>query len=510
MHYIYKWTCRYKGCIGSIEYKCIDCFIISGECFMKKKTLGLVLGVCLALCSGCGDDVDASVMEEYSKIVGIPIEELERDGVNDNEIVSQNFDTDGQSTQADEGALEEDDLKPVVVEATPIEESVEESVEEPPAPKEIDITVSVTGDVTLGTHQKQGYKGSIYQVYDDQGPEYFFENVYDYFSNDDMTLVNLEGMFTESEKKNGTRTFYIKGRLDYVDALKAGDIEAVSMANNHRLDFGEVATDDTVKVLEEADVKYAYEDVVGIYETEKGIRIGYVASNVLSDGQKGAEKIFEEGINKLKEENVDLIFCCAHWGKESKYNAEKYQSTLGQKCIDWGADLVIGHHPHVLQGVEEYKGKYILYSLGNFCFGANQNPKDKDSMIFQQTFHFVDGEKQDQTEAKMIPCSISSVSNKNDFKPTPAVDKEKQRIIDKMNKMCQKTGVQFDEEGNAITEANATSNTNEVIAGNATSTGTVATEGNAANADNAATESNAANAGTITTDTQTVSSNNAQ
>ena len=454
---------------------------------MKKKSLGLVLGLFMLLCSGCGDDVDASVMEEYSKLVGIPVEELEKKGITDDYIMSLNADAAERNGEAKSDPNEIE--KPVVVEDEPLvqesaeeseEESVEETMEEPPVPQEISITVSVTGDVTLGTHQKQGYKGSIYQVYDDQGPEYFFENVYDYFSNDDMTLVNLEGMFTESEKKNGTRTFYIKGRLDYVDALKAGDIEAVSMANNHRLDFGEVATEDTVKVLEEADVKYAYEDVVGIYETEKGIRIGYVASNVLSDGQKGAEKIFEEGINKLKEEKVDLIFCCAHWGKESKYNAEKYQSNLGQKCIDWGADLVIGHHPHVLQGVEEYKGKFILYSLGNFCFGANQNPKDKDSMIFQQTFHFVDGEKQDQTEAKMIPCSISSVSNKNDFKPTPAVDKEKQRIIDKMNKMCKKTGVQFDEDGNAVTDGSVT------------------------------TTDDATTAGEATTDPQTVSSNNAQ
>lgn len=466
---------------------------------MKKKTLGLLLGVCLALCSGCGDDVDASVMDEYSKIVGVP---LDANG----ELIHSEEETEEIRSESEETIQE-----PVVVESIEIApaESEEETVEEPPAPKEISITVSVTGDVTLGTHQKQGYKNSIYQVYDEQGPAYFFENVYDYFSNDDLTLVNLEGMFTESEKKNGTRTFYIKGKLDYVDALKAGDIEAVSMANNHRLDFGEVATEDTVKVLEEADVKYAYEDVVGIYETEDGIKIGYVASNVLSDGQKGAEKIFQEGIEKLKAENVDLIFCCAHWGKESKYTAEKYQSTLGQKCIDWGADLVIGHHPHVLQGVEEYNGKFILYSLGNFCFGANQNPKDKDSMIFQQTFHFVDGVKQDQTEAKMIPCSISSVSNKNDFKPTPAVDKEKQRIIDKMNKMCKNTGVQFDADGNAVTDGSVIADTTATNTTAVTNT-TAATNKNAATNNTAATQTDTPVAETPAVDTQTVSSNNAQ
>lgn len=59
---------------------------------------------------------------------------------------------------------------------------------------------------------------------------------------------------------------------------------------------------------------------------------------------------------------------------------------LGRKCVDWGADLVLGSHPHVLQGIELYQGKFIVYSLANFCFGGNRNPKDKDTMIFQQQF----------------------------------------------------------------------------------------------------------------------------
>ena len=164
------------------------------------------------------------------------------------------------------------------------------------------------------------------------------------------------------------------------------------------------------------------------------------------------EKILQEGIEKLKEEGTDIILACCHWGIEREYYPEDYQKKLGRKCIDWGADLVIGHHPHVLQGIEEYQGKYIVYSLGNFCFGANRNPADKDCMIFQQTFTFVEGEKQEDAPIRVIPCSVSSVSDRNDFKPTPAQGEEALRIIDKINNCSLDFGVQFDEEGYRISD----------------------------------------------------------
>ena len=146
-----------------------------------------------------------------------------------------------------------------------------------------------------------------------------------------------------------------------------------------------------------------------------------------------------------------MVACC-HWGRERENTPEEYQKTLGRKCIDWGADLVIGHHPHVLQGVEEYQGKFILYSLGNFCFGANRNPKDKDCMIFQQTFTFLDGVKQEDRQIRAIPCSISSAAGKNDYKPTPAQGEEAGRILDRINAYSQDFGIQFDKEGYLVLE----------------------------------------------------------
>ena len=113
-------------------------------------------------------------------------------------------------------------------------------------------------------------------------------------------------------------------------------------------------------------------------------------------------------------------------------------------------DLVIGHHPHVLQGIEEYKGRYIIYSLANFCFGANRNPEDKDTMIFQQIFTFENGEKVEDQNARIIPCMVSSVKTRNDFRPTPATGEDKQRILQRMNEYSSAFGVAFDEDGGII------------------------------------------------------------
>ena len=313
-------------------------------------------------------------------------------------------------------------------------------------PEAVTITVTAAGDVTMGNYVGQDYAWSFRQMYDTIDYEgYFFENVYDIFSEDDMTIVNLEGVLTFSEELNPGRTYNIKGDPDYANLLTYGSVEAVSMANNHRLDFGENGTKDTLAALEPTGIVYAYDNNVGIFET-KGIRIGFVSVNEIGWGE-GIEKQMKDGIAKLQEEDVDLILACCHWGIEREFYPTEFQQKFGRECIDWGADLVIGHHPHVLQGVEEYQGKYIIYSLANFCFGANRNPVDKDTMIAQQTFTFIDGEKQEETEFRIIPCFVTSDLSRNDYRPTPAEGDEALRIIGRVNEYSEGFGLQFDENG---------------------------------------------------------------
>lgn len=390
-------------------------------CRVGKSCVRIIAALaCVFALSGCGDDLEATLRPQSLEDIAEKI-----------------------STEDKEQWEEPQESKQT--EAIGESEAESASAEEQAAGRTT-ITISAVGDVTLGNHHMQDYAYSFRQTYDTAEDEsYFFENVYDIFSADDMTLVNLEGVLTLSDQINEGRTYNIKGDPEYVKILTAGSIEAVSMGNNHRLDYGEAGSRDTVEALESEGIVYAYDNHVGIYET-KGIRIGYVSVNEASQG-KAVEKIMQNGIDKLKEEGADLILACCHWGTEKEYVIEEYQQTFGRQCIDWGADLVIGHHPHVLQGIEEYQGKYIIYSLGNFCFGANRNPSDKDTMIFTQTFTFVEGERMEDTTVRIIPCSLSSVTTRNDFKPTVATGEEAERIINKINDFSREYGVEFDKDG---------------------------------------------------------------
>lgn len=332
-------------------------------------------------------------------------------------------------------------------------ESIEEILPEPepeavePTPDILTVTISAAGDCSLGNHQDQEYAYSFRQAYDQAEDEgFFFENVRDIFANDDMTIVNFEGVLTFSEERDETRTYSIKGDPEYARLLTAGSVETVSFANNHRLDYGTGGSDDTVAALEAEGIIYAYDRNVGIYETEKGIRIGFVSVNEVAWGL-GSEQLLAEGIGKLQEQGVDLVLACCHWGIERDNYPTENQQYLGRKCIDLGADLVIGHHPHVLQGVEEYNGKFIIYSLANFCFGANRNPTDKDTMIFQQTFTFVDGVKQEDQQVQIIPCLVSSSRERNNFQPTPVQGEEAARIIGRINTYSESFGTSFAEDG---------------------------------------------------------------
>ena len=313
--------------------------------------------------------------------------------------------------------------------------------------EEKSIRLTFTGDVTLGCEEilrREAY--SLVGYAQEHGYDYFFEKVEPLFSADDLTVVNLEGVLSDSAKgENKKKNFRFRGPAEYVNILRAGSVEAVSMGNNHRLDYGMSGSDDTVAALKGEGIVYAYDDIVGMYEV-KGIKIGYVSVNEVSWGF-GSKKLIQEGIAKLKEQEADLIIACCHWGIEKDNYTEDYQNELGRICIDAGADLVLGHHPHVLQGIEEYNGKYIVYSLANFSFGANRNPVDKDTMIFQQTFTFLDGEKQETMDAKVIPCSVSSVSERNNFQPTPLDGEEAARVIERLNTYSEEFGVVIGEDG---------------------------------------------------------------
>ena len=300
-----------------------------------------------------------------------------------------------------------------------------------PEPKmdPVSLTLSVVGDCTLGTDENFDYDTSLNAYYENYGADYFMANVKSIFSADDLTIANFEGTLTESTERED-KQFAFKAPASYANILTAGSVEAVNTANNHSHDYGEESFNDTLKALDAANIIHFGYDETAVTEV-KGVKVGMVGIYELND-HLGREEQLKQNIAKVKQDGAQLIVVIFHWGNEKEEVPDDNQRTLGHLAIDEGADLVCGHHPHVLQGIEEYKGKNIVYSLGNFCFGGNAYPSDMDTMIFQQTFTIDQNGVKDDNVTNIIPCSISSDSDYNNYQPTPAEGEEATRIMQKI------------------------------------------------------------------------------
>ena len=313
--------------------------------------------------------------------------------------------------------------------------------------KEVQITISATGDVTLSSDIKQPKDVNFFSVYDKvKDNAYFFKNVKSIFEKDDMTIVNFEGTLSNRGSRVDKKWAF-RGKPSYIDILTQGSVEAVAFANNHVKDYGEVSYTDTIESFNKAGIAYSSYSTVGVYEV-KGIKIGMISIQECGVAKKTYEDTLRKAIKAVKKKKPDLLIVSLHWGIEYTYKPNKAQIELSRMAIDeGGADLVLGHHPHVLQPIEKYKDSYIVYSFGNFCFGGNTNPPDKDTIIYQQTFTFRNDKLVPDDNVRIIPCSVSSVTTKNNYQPTPSKGSEKKRIIERMNSYCKPYGISFDKEG---------------------------------------------------------------
>lgn len=293
----------------------------------------------------------------------------------------------------------------------------------------VSFTVSVVGDCTLGTDENFDYDTSLNAYYESYGSEYFFRNVKDIFSADDLTIANFEGTLTDSEERE-EKQFAFKAPAEFSSILSDGAVEAVTLANNHSHDYGEQGFADTLAALDQEGITHFGYDETAVIEV-KGIKVGLVGIYELKDHLERTEQL-KQNIAKVKEQGAVITIVIFHWGNEKEEIPDSNQTTLGRLAIDEGADLVCGHHPHVLQGIETYKEKNIVYSLGNFCFGGNSYPSDMDSMIFQQTFTVDKNGVAADNNTNIIPCSISSDYDYNNYQPTPAEGEEADRIMDKI------------------------------------------------------------------------------
>ncbi|MDD6730125.1 MAG: CapA family protein [Eggerthellaceae bacterium] len=303
------------------------------------------------------------------------------------------------------------------------------------APAErVELTVTALGDCTLGTDADFDVSTNFTSVYKKQGSAYFFKNVLPYTGSDQLTVGNCEGTFTTSTDIQ-EKSFNFKGPTEYTQIFTDGSVEAVSVANNHSHDFGTQGYTDTIDALDAAGIANFGFDRTSTYDVD-GIKVGLFGIRDLS-ADTDAQSQMTTAVQKLREEGCQLLVVNFHWGVEGNHTPESSQVDLAHAAIDAGCDLVIGGHPHVLQGVERYKDRYILYSMGNFCFGGNANPKDKNTMMFQQTFVFENGslvtDADALSKAWVVPCSVSSVTSRNNYQPTPLTDDAGEAVVKKLN-----------------------------------------------------------------------------
>ena len=327
--------------------------------------------------------------------------------------------------------LDEDDLS--------IEEFIDlDEPEDGPGIVETDgsttITITCTGDFTIGGdnyHHKNKKKESFYKELDDNGGDINFtmKNVADILRSDDMTLVNFEGTLTNTtyvpDNKKGN-DFLFNIDPGYVTVLTDNSIEAVSLANNHVMDHGTEGYEETKRTLYDAGVVFSTAEDIGVY-TVKDIQIAMLSYLCIDRYDKpvgGYQNLYEKVAADIAEtkKRYPIVIVSFHWGNELDYKPNDRQKKMGHLAVDSGADLVIGHHSHRFNPIEEYNGVYICYSLGNFCFSGNNKPKDMTSIMFQTRFRISKSGDISNTGFRIIPIRISSLKDRNNYTPTPLTD----------------------------------------------------------------------------------------
>ena len=306
-------------------------------------------------------------------------------------------------------------------------EEPEVSAELDYGPKET-FTITMVGDCTLATDaMSYGGEGTfVYVVGDDY--DYPFDNVRYLFEDDDFTIVNLECNLTDVATVSD-KMFAFRGPTAYTNILTGSSVEFVSYANNHRYDYGYEGYDETIAALDDAGLAYCLRNDAVLYETESGLKVGVYAGYFEFD-----EADMRADIQSLRDQGADVVIASLHWGDEGTYQPLEDQKYYGHVAIDAGADIVYGHHPHVLQPMEEYGDGIIFYSVGNFSFGGNTNPRDKDTVIVRQEIIRENGEVR-LGETELLPCCVSSSPDYNTYQPTLYEEgtEEYERVLSKLD-----------------------------------------------------------------------------
>ena len=288
--------------------------------------------------------------------------------------------------------------------------------------------LTFAGDCTFGGQPPIYYApwGFLNTVGEDYG--WPFRNVIEWFENDDLTMVNLECVLCDTGNPVQKKHVF-HGPTEYVRILTENSVEAVTLANNHSMDYGPNGYATTVATLEAAGMPYVEKQSTLLYTTESGLTVGIYAEEYTAMDID----LLARSVEELREQGAELIVYAVHWGAEGHYYPEDHQIEYAHRAIEAGVDIVYGSHPHVLQHIEEYDGGIIYYSLGNFAFAGNMYPKDLDTALLRQEV-IRKGDQIRLGTLTAVPASCSSIPVRNNYQPTPYEEgtAEYQRVLDKL------------------------------------------------------------------------------
>lgn len=301
------------------------------------------------------------------------------------------------------------------------------------------VTIAAVGDVMLGASMEPAIR--------EHGPDHPFAGTAGALRRADIAICNLEAPF-------GTKGKPFKKRFTFLvppsraGALARAGFDVVALANNHMMDYGAEPLTETIRVLDSLGIAHSG---AGGNLTEarrpavverNGLKIAFLsyskvypaefwATSKRAGTAPGEERYIAEDVAAARK-RADLVVVSFHWGAELMDTPKPYQRKLARLSIDSGADLVLGHHPHVLQGLELYQGKLIAYSLGNFAFGSRSR-RCTESVILE-----ADVSPSGLKGVRIVPISVDNL--KTDFQPAIASGPEGRAILDNLRRISEPLG----------------------------------------------------------------------
>lgn len=292
-----------------------------------------------------------------------------------------------------------------------------------------EVLLSFGGDCVLSSDRGEKKEDNSFEnMILKQGMAYPLQNLKEIFGQDDLSLVNLECVLHENEADYVKAMHNFRGLLAYTEILTQGSVEAVNVANNHIFDYGRNGKKATLAALNKANIRYSGYRATDVFEKD-GVRIGF--AGIRETIYKQTPGQVNREIEALRAQGCHYIVYSMHFGTEYEEKHNALQEKMARAAIDAGANLVIGTHPHVVQGIETYKQGLILYSLGNLVFGGNRFLTTFDGLVAQVNLSLREGQLA-EVQLSLVPVMTSGDPPRNDFSPRPAAGEDEERILSKI------------------------------------------------------------------------------